>query len=321
MDPLSDILDLIGVKSSVYFQKDFCAPWRMQIANTGFAQFHIIVQGEAVIEHAGRLDYVSTGDVILFPKGAAHKIGDSIDSPEMRGQDVITAMASGDEPFVNGGRATRMVCGHFDYDFNHRHPLIQELPAAILLRATELRSEDHLLGLVKLIVTESRTMPTGSRVVLRRLSDALLVTILRAYFETESSDVGMHIGLRDDRIARAIAAIHEVNGWELDLSDLASVAGMSRSSFAATFKATVGKSPGDYALRWKMLNAREVLIKDNTTIEEVAMDYGYSSSSAFSRAFVAMFGQTPREARTVNARTSPLASGASPHPPETASRS
>ena len=167
-----------------------------------------------------------------------------------------------------------------------------------MLRAAELGSEDHLLGLVKLIVTESRTMPTGSQVVLRRLSDALLVTILRAYFETTSSELGMHVGLRDQRIARAIAAIHQPKGWELGLEELASIAGMSRSSFTATFKATVGTSPGDYALRWKLLNARKTLAKDNTSIEDIAADYGYSSSSAFSRAFVAMFGQTPGDVRT-----------------------
>ena len=98
MDPFSDILEMVEVKSSVYFQKDFCAPWRMHVADTGFAQFHIIVRGEAVVDHDGGHDHVSTGDIILFPKGAGHHIGDRIDSPEMRGQEVIHSLSQGEQP-------------------------------------------------------------------------------------------------------------------------------------------------------------------------------------------------------------------------------
>ena len=297
MDPLSDILDLIGVKSSVYFQKDFHAPWRMKVSDTGFAQFHLIVHGEAVVEHDSSFTHVSTGDVMLFPKGASHLIGDSSDSPSMDGKDLINEIARGNEPFCGCGRATRMICGHFEYDLRYLHPLIQELPNIIHIKAVDLPIEDQLLILMKLIASEFRGTSDGHHVVLRRLSDVLFVTILRAYFRQAQTNIGWHIGLQDKRISKAIAAIHAEDGWKFGLGKLASVAGMSRSSFAATFKNLVGSSPGDYSLRWKMLIARKALTDSNRTIEQIAFDYGYSSSSAFSRAFVSIFNQTPKHVR------------------------
>jgi AraC-like DNA-binding protein len=72
---------------------------------------------------------------------------------------------------------------------------------------------------------------------------------------------------------------------------------MSRSSFAARFKALVGQSPGDYALGWKMLKAKEALQDPRKTIDQIAHDHGYGSASAFSRAFRETLGLRPSEAR------------------------
>jgi len=214
-DPFSDVLELVGVRSSVYFQKDFLSPWCMSVSNTGFAQFHIIVRGKAVVTHVGETHEVLAGDVVFFPKGASHLIGDAPESTPMSGQDVIASMAQGNEPFVEGGAATRMICGHFEYDFECTHSLVEDLPPIILLRSADLPAMDHLFGLVQLIVRESASDAPGKDVVVRRLSDGLLVTILRAYLETRKQDAGFYRGLADRRLARAVAAIHSNTGDNL----------------------------------------------------------------------------------------------------------
>ncbi len=301
-DPLSDILDLIGVRSSVYFQKDFLAPWSMSVSDTGFAQFHIIVRGNAFVTEGKETLQVSAGDIVFFPKGASHIIGDDPSSMPMRGQDVISSMEKGQEPFKEGGAATRMICGHFEYDFDYAHPLFEELPKKIILGGAELPKMDHLFGLLQLIIRESSNDAPGSRVVVRRLSDSLLVTILRGYFELNKDHVGFHRGLDDKRIFKAIAAIHSGSSDQLNVDELASLAGMSRSSFLHHFKAIVGQSAGAYATRWRLLKARSELSESSSSVENIAFSAGYNSATAFSRAFHSHFGKTPSQYRAENAR-------------------
>ncbi len=298
MDPLSDVLDLLGFKSSIYFQKNFCGRWKMSVADTGFAQFHFIVRGTAVIEHDGQQEHLSSGDLVIFPKGAAHAISDHPSSPVTRGQDVIANIQNGEEPFTIGDRTTRMICGHFEYDLMHQHPLVRDLPSRMLLKTGELQVGTLVSSLMSLIVNETRSAELGSRIVTQHLSQALFTSILREHFEQENSYVGFYTGMRDERIVLAISAIHEADGWKYTLTDLASIARMSRSSFVAKFKSQVGQTPGEYALNWKMLKARQTLQKTDETIDEVSHMFGYSSGSAFSRAFREVLGVSPSQVRS-----------------------
>ena len=297
MDPLSDVLELIGFKSSIYFQKNFCGHWKMSIANTGFAQFHFIVRGNAFVESESRTAQLTAGDLILFPKGATHAICDHPDTPAIRGQDVIAAMEKGVEPFIDGPPTTRMVCGHFEYDLTHLHPFMRDLPACILIRGSDLEIESLMSALLPLIVSETRSLPLGGRIVAKHLSQALFASILRVHFEQDETKIGFYAGLRNDRIIRAIAAIHEADGWKHSLSDLAAIAGMSRSSFANKFKQHVGQTAGEYASTWRLLKARQSLQDRGKTIDQVAHEHGYASASAFSRAFRDTLGMSPSHAR------------------------
>lgn len=305
-DPLSEIFDLVGVESSVYFQKDFCAPWGMRVENTGFAQFHILVRGEASLWSVNRRETLNAGDVVLFPKGAAHLISDSPDSPGVPGQDVIRAHLAGDPLFEGTGRRTRMICGHFEYDFDTKHPLVQEFPDTILIRSDALPSMIDLTGLLNILIKESNVSKPGTDVLIQKLSEALLVTILRAYFETSENRTGFHAGLREPRIARVISAIHEANWDELGLEKLAIVAGMSRSALALQFKSIIGYSPGEYSIRWKLLKASRRLTQSTESVDEIASQSGYKSSTAFSRAFQRMFSMTPSEYRRIKTNISPI---------------
>lgn len=293
-DPLSDVLELISVQSSVYFQKDFFSPWGMPVQDTGFAQFHIIVRGVAVVNYDKTLYQLSAGDVLLFPKGASHKVSDSPEGSMISGTE---STKDCDRKKLMDARETRMICGHFEYDLEHKHPLIVELPDIILIRSENLPETFNLVGLLNILISESNTSRLGSSVLVKKLSDALLVSILRAYFEINKNRVGFHNGLRDIRIAKALSAIHAQSWSELGLKRLAELSGMSRSAFAQSFKQLVGYSPHEYSTRWKLLKAATRLRQSDTRIDAIALDSDYSSSTAFSRAFKEMFNLTPREYR------------------------
>ena len=296
-DPFSEVLDMISVKSSVYFQKDFYAPWGMFVSGTGFAQFHILVRGTAVVVHNDTTINVSAGDIILFPRGASHLISDPSQTTQMLGEDVITAVANGQEPFTDGDMTARMICGHFEYDLSFAHPLVDELPEILILRGGERPMMDHLFSLVQLIVWETSNKAPGSDVLVRKLSDGLLVTILRAFYESKEHDVLFYKGLSDERILPVLQAIHSSGPSTPSIESLCLLAGMSRSSFLHHFKETVGCTAGAYATRWKLLKARKALTDRAVNVENVGFEAGYNSASAFTRAFHNLFGVTPTEFR------------------------
>ena len=79
--------------------------------------------------------------------------------------------------------------------------------------------------------------------------------------------------------------------WTLDL--LAKQAGMSRSAFAARFKAVVGQTPLDYLTRWRIYRASRHIQRSGAYVAAVAREAGYDSVAAFNRAFKRETGLTP----------------------------
>lgn len=103
--------------------------------------------------------------------------------------------------------------------------------------------------------------------------------------------------LNDDGIGPALRAMHADLGHRWTLSELASVSSMSRSGFAAAFKAQVGVAPMSYLIEWRMSLARDALRRDSQSISELAYATGYESESAFSTAFRRVVGMSPRKFR------------------------
>ena len=60
---------------------------------------------------------------------------------------------------------------------------------------------------------------------------------------------------------------------------------MSRARFAARFREVTGQTPADYLAAWRITVAQD-LLKSGRAPKQVAVECGYGSSSAFTRAFM-----------------------------------
>jgi AraC-like DNA-binding protein len=80
----------------------------------------------------------------------------------------------------------------------------------------------------------------------------------------------------------------------IPIEKLASVSGLGLSQFNWHFRHDVGHSPGKYQQRIRLEAAREELTQRESSITQVALEYGFSSSQHFSTAFRGCFGVTPR---------------------------
>lgn len=105
--------------------------------------------------------------------------------------------------------------------------------------------------------------------------------------------------LRHDSNASAIArAIGHIRGdirSPITVPVLARQVGMSASSFHKHFKTITSTTPLQYQKELRLLEARRLLKRSDTSVTTVAYDVGYESPSQFSREYTRKFGVTPSQ--------------------------
>ncbi len=81
------------------------------------------------------------------------------------------------------------------------------------------------------------------------------------------------------------------------LSDLSSVAGLSRMHFASQFRVSTGISPHTYIVQRKIEYSKQLLLDKSMAIAEVAALIGFSSQAHFTGVFKQIVGDTPHRWR------------------------
>jgi AraC-like DNA-binding protein len=100
-------------------------------------------------------------------------------------------------------------------------------------------------------------------------------------------------GSNMQRIAQAIQHIKTNFTKPLRIEDLAALAKMSPSSFHHHFKQVTSMSPLRYQKQLKLIEARRLMLVEDSTAATAADRVGYESPSQFSREYARMFGAPP----------------------------
>lgn len=182
-----------------------------------------------------------------------------------------------------------LVCACVDFGKSDSNPLLRALPACLVVPL------DRLAGLSlthQLLFEEAFRPRCGHAAVVNRLTEVLLIQVLRFAIEQRLVDGGLMAGLADPRLHKALVAMHEHPARHWTLDSLAAEAGMSRARFAAHFARCVGIPPGEYLASWRIGLARTLLYR-GVPVKQVAADVGYANASALSRAFTQRVGASP----------------------------
>jgi AraC-like DNA-binding protein len=144
-------------------------------------------------------------------------------------------------------------------------------------------------------------MEPGREAVLAKLSEALLLEMLRQYVgDLPHETASWFAGVRDPIIGRALSAIHKEPGRRWSLTELGREAGLSRTRLAERFTRFTGRPPMTYLAEWRLHLAGRFLtdgLSPDSTVADIASRVGYSSESAFCRAFKKEFGVPPAQFR------------------------
>lgn len=99
-------------------------------------------------------------------------------------------------------------------------------------------------------------------------------------------------------VAKALWFIESHLSDDIDLSDVASVAGLSRHHLVRAFGTATGRSVMRHLRGRRLSEAARALAAGAPDILDVALASGYGSHEAFTRAFRDQFGTTPEVARS-----------------------
>ena len=103
--------------------------------------------------------------------------------------------------------------------------------------------------------------------------------------------------MSDFYIKEAIHFIEQNFQNNITVEEIASVCGINRSYFGKIFRKSIGRSPQEFLMNYRMVKATELLKLTSLSIAEIGSAVGYENQLHFSRAFKTVYGISPRQWR------------------------
>jgi AraC-like DNA-binding protein len=314
MDALSEALRDMRVTGALLFNAEYGAPWGfVSPASHTYAPllapgtehlvlFHLVTAGEATATVAGHGDVrLAPGEIVVFPHGDAHTMSNGpvrelIDTTRILPKILNGSLAL--ERGGGGGAATTFVCGYFGCERYAERLFLAGLPPLFKVNVRGDAAGRWLEEAIRHAVEESGVRRAGRAAMLAKLSEALFIEGLSRYVdELPPEQTGWLVAARDEITGNALACLHRDPARPWTLADLAQEAGASRTVLTERFAHLLGEPPLAYLARWRLQLAARLLETTDRKVLRVALDVGYESEAAFSRAFKRHFDVPPAQYR------------------------
>lgn len=266
VDRLAVLLERFSVTAQVFHAGALCGINTLE-AEGDMGQLHLVRRGPIEVFHGRESVLVEQPSLLLFPRPMTHRF--------------VTDSEAGAD----------MACANLRFEGGAHNPISAALPDFVCLPLDGVFGASDVLAL---LFEEAFTQRCGRTALVNRLFEVVMIQILRQLMESGEVKGGMLSGLSHPRLRNALVAMHEAPAKEWTLDKLASVAGMSRSVFANSFRDAIGTTPGHYLQGWRVGLAQQAL-RRGKPLKVVAADVGYGSEAALSRAFKSHSGLSPRE--------------------------
>jgi AraC-like DNA-binding protein len=330
-DTLSDLLRSVRLRGAVFFYISFRDEWSAE----GLAakevgggvmpgcehvmEYHMLAKGNGWAAVSGQAPIkLHAGDIVMFPKGDRHVISSAPGLEPVRANaDWIAARRNDPKPvpiaYYQGTRVpgelvrsedaeSILICGFLGCDLRPFNPLVSALPRVLHLTAA--RAGDWVSRVIDQAVTESNHPRPGGDAVLERLSEMMFVDAARRYLDGLPDDAtGWLAGLRDRFVGKTLALMHDQPERSWTIEELGAGVGLSRSALHERFMQFLGQPPMQYLASWRIQVGSRLLRETTRNVATIALEVGYDSEAAFSRAFKRLVGMPPAAWRKAQAET------------------
>jgi AraC-like DNA-binding protein len=299
MDFVSRLLDLAHLRASLDKRCVLGAATRMPVAGHERleAPFHVLLDGECELQVGPTRLQLQPGDVVVIPSGAPHRITTAGPGRKHGVYDV------GGDAFITthsrqvGPPVIDLFCGRYVFGAGAGTMLFRTLPDPLHVSFGMTEETDNVLRMLSTLIRgEARREGEGTAAILSALCVVLMAMVLRTSSGAARSST-LWTAVSDRRIAAAIGAILGDPGSAWSIDRLSREAAMSRATFLRRFAQETGMTPGSFVTKARLMQAADLLVQSDATVASIALQVGYRSESAFSRAFSGEVGTTPARFR------------------------
>ena len=254
----------------------FAFDWRSpsygdRLISNDFTAVVLHESGPSLAWH-GQLVQVRAGDAHVVPAGSAHRVYDF-------------------------GKAAGIAIAFLPSVLEHA----RELAGALRLVPTPIHVPDaafaSLRRLAQRMIDETRTPALGSREVLHGLALCVVADLCRAAGATEAP--------RSGPVDAALAFIERSYARPISLRDVAKAVAISPRHLATRVRRETGRSVGEWLTTFRIARARMLLRTSDLSVDEIAVEVGWSDVTHFIRMFTRHERRTPSAFRRAVRQAAP----------------
>jgi AraC-like DNA-binding protein len=321
MDVLSEVLKAVKLDGAMFYNAEYSAPWCFRAPASRIVApylssdsrhviiYHLLTEGHgyAHVEGDGRPVPLNAGDIVIFPHGDPHIMGNGSPVKPMDSEQELQRILSGGlkiSRLGGGGETTKFICGYLVCEPQLSRVFLGGLPPLLKVSIRNDASGQWLENSIRYSVGNADASSPGGEAVLAKLSEVLFVETLRRYITLlPPEQTGWLAGIRDPEVGKALALLHRQPAHPWTIALLGNEVGISRSVLAERFRRYLSETPMAYLTRWRLQLGAQMLKSTSSSVAEIAAEVGYESEPSFNRAFKREFGLPPARFRSQSKST------------------
>lgn len=302
-DTLDRLLTTLAVQIHAFAICEIKTGWRLAFDAMEAVTIHYVLVGTGTIRTGGGVDVAyGPSSIIVVPARVHQSLGEA-DAVEIErnAADRCVSIADGLVKFTagDGSRDMLVVCATISASYGGALGLFDHLRRPVVDDVSRNEAMHRLFGAM---LTEIAQPGVGTRALTEALMKQCLILLLRRHLTQFSVGSPFYAALEDHRLARAVTGVLVQPLAPHTVDSLASLAGMSRSTFAARFAQVFKQTPIEFVQHVRLRLGAHLLQTTDLPIKVIAASVGYANRSYFTRAFRVAHGLDPRAFRAHAAR-------------------
>jgi AraC family transcriptional regulator len=165
------------------------------------------------------------------------------------------------------------------------------------LNGTPLLKDERIRALVAAAEADLANGSPAGRIYRDSIGRALAAALMHSQGVLRSPLRHYHGGLSPAQLRRVTSFVHEYLHEDVSLIQMAEEAKLSPSYFSQMFRQSTGVAPHQFVLRARVERAKELLVKNDARVLDVAIACGFQTQQHFARVFRAFCEMSPTQFR------------------------